>query len=150
MTLLHQIEHWGDTHHPKWVDIARIGLGLFLSYKGIDFLRNMNDIQGLAGSKLPFSSFVLVLVLHYVVFAHLMGGILLALGTMTRLACIIQIPILIGAVFFINSSTGFWRPFSELGVSILVLALLIYFLVAGNGPWSIDKLMVEEKKKTRL
>jgi uncharacterized membrane protein YphA (DoxX/SURF4 family) len=107
----------------------------------------MNEVEKLAGTQLPFSSFVLVLVVHYVVFAHLMGGVLLALGTMTRLACIVQIPILLGAVIFINSSSGFWRPFSELGLSILVLVLLIYFLVVGNGPWSVDKFLVEEKKK---
>lgn len=148
MTLLQRIEHWGDRHHPAWVDIIRVALGVFLFYKGIDFLRNMSEVEGLVGTKLPFSSFVLVLVVHYVVFAHLLGGVFLALGTMTRLACLIQIPILLGAVIFINSSTGFWKPFSELGISVLVLILLIYFLVIGNGPWSVDKLMVEEKKKS--
>ncbi|MBL7738241.1 MAG: DoxX family protein [Chitinophagaceae bacterium] len=147
MTVIERIGNWGDTHHPRWVDIIRMALGLFLCYKGIDFLRNMSEVEGLVGTNLPFSSFVLVLVVHYVVFAHLMGGILLALGTMTRLACLVQIPILIGAVIFINSSSGFFKPFSELGLSILVLALLIWFLVVGNGPWSVDKLMGEEKKK---
>lgn len=146
MTLLQRIGHWGDTHHPKWIDIIRVALGVFLCYKGIDFLNNMNEVEGLAGAKLPFSSFVLVLVVHYVVFAHLMGGILLSLGALTRLACIIQVPILIGAVIFINSSSGFWKPFSELWLSILVLALLVYFLIVGSGPWSVDKMMAEEKK----
>ena len=87
-----------------------------------------------------------MLAVHYVVFAHLMGGILLAPGTLTRLACLMQIPVLLGAIIFINTSSGFWRPFSELGLSILVLALLIYFLIAGNGPWSVDKLLEEETK----
>jgi uncharacterized membrane protein YphA (DoxX/SURF4 family) len=144
MTLLQRIEHWGDTHHPRWLDIVRVGLGIFLFYKGIDFLRNMDDIEALVSNRMPFSSFVLILMVHYIVFAHLMGGILLCLGTLTRFACLIQIPVLLGAIIFINASPDMWRPFSELGLSILILGLLIYFLIAGNGPWSVDQLM--EKK----
>jgi uncharacterized membrane protein YphA (DoxX/SURF4 family) len=78
-----------------------------------------------------------MLIGHYIVFAHLVGGFLLCLGILTRFACIIQIPVLIGAIIFINSDSGIFRPFSELTLSILVLALLILFLIVGNGPWSL-------------
>jgi uncharacterized membrane protein YphA (DoxX/SURF4 family) len=79
------------------------------------------------------------------VFAHLVGGLLLAMGFLTRFACIIQIPILLGAVFLFNTSDSYYTPFSEILLALLVLIGLIYFLVAGNGPWSVDRL-TEEKK----
>ncbi|MBS1933218.1 MAG: DoxX family membrane protein [Bacteroidetes bacterium] len=136
MNIVQRLEHWGDAHHPKWVDIIRIALGIFLCYKGIEFLRNMGSILDLMTNKVSFGSFTIVMLSNYVAFAHLLGGILLILGALTRFACLLQIPILLGAIFLINSTGDLLRPFSEMYLSILVLLLLIYFLIVGNGPWS--------------
>src|SRR5207247_1905735 len=92
----------------------------------------------------PFDSFAYILAGHYVVFAHIVGGILLVLGLFTRFASAIQIPILLGAVIFVNSSPEMLRPYSELFLSILILALLIVFLIEGNGPLSFK--IPEDKK----
>jgi uncharacterized membrane protein YphA (DoxX/SURF4 family) len=135
MNLLLKIGRWGESHHPRWMDIVRIALGLFLIYKGIDFLIHMgrlNSMLGITGKN--FGDFTYVLAGHYVVFAHIMGGLALVLGMFTRAACITQIPILIGAVFFVNSNQQLLHPYSEVLLSIVVLLLLIYFLIAGNGP----------------
>ena len=147
MTLLQRIEHWGDTHHPKWMDIVRIALGIFLCYKGFEFIQDMSNTINILSSKFSFGGFTLLLMGHYIAFAHILGGVLLVLGMLTRFACILQIPILLGAVFFVNSSQGLYDPFSELWVSVLVLLLLIYFLIVGNGPWSFYKLTEEPEKK---
>ena len=101
MDLLHRLEFWGERHHPRWMDFVRIALGIFLVYKGIDFLNNMSDLVSLMSSQTSFGSFTYILAGHYVVFAHILGGILLTLGVLTRFACIIQIPVMIGAVFFV-------------------------------------------------
>ena len=148
MNILHRIELWGDRHHPKWLDIIRIALGIFLCYKGIDFLMHMSVLTGMMANRAPFSSFAYLLAGQYVAFAHIIGGILLILGLFTRLACLIQIPILLGAVIFINSNRDMLRPYSELFLSILVLLLLIYFLIVGNGPFSF-KIPEEEDKSRR-
>jgi uncharacterized membrane protein YphA (DoxX/SURF4 family) len=145
MNLLQRLEFWGDRHHPKWADILRFALGIFLVYKGIDFLENMSNMIGRMNSFLPNSYFALSILGHYIVFAHLVGGLMLAVGLLTRAACIMQIPILIGAIFFINQSM--FRPFQEMGITLLCLAGLIYFLIAGNGPWSVDKYFDEKKEK---
>lgn len=146
MDLLHRIEYWGDRHHPRWMDIIRIALGIFLVYKGIDFLRNMGDLVTLMSIKTTFGEFSYILIGHLIVFAHIMGGICIALGVLTRFACIMQIPILLGAVFLINRPGGMAEPYSELLVSLVVLLLLIYFLIAGNGPLSVK---VEEPEHVR-
>ncbi|HTI12453.1 MAG TPA: DoxX family membrane protein [Puia sp.] len=133
MNLVQRVEHWGDTHHPQWLDILRIALGIFLCYKGVEFLTNMGTMLGLMTTKMSFGSFTAVLMSNYISFAHILGGILLILGVLTRFACILQIPILIGAIFFINASPDMYRPFSQLLLAILVLLLLICFLIVGNG-----------------
>jgi uncharacterized membrane protein YphA (DoxX/SURF4 family) len=146
MNVLQRLEFWGDRHHPKWADILRFALGIFLCYKGIEFLENMSSMISRMSGFLPNSYFALSMVGHYVVFAHLVGGLMLAFGLLTRAACLLQIPILIGAIFFINQEEMF-RPFQQLAVTIVVLAGLIYFLIAGNGPWSVDRYFDEKKEK---
>ncbi len=145
MTILQRFEHWGDNHHPKWLDIIRILLGVFLFYKGIDFLQNLPSVKGELHNKTSFGEYTILLLGHYVVFAHIIGGILLAIGLFTRFACLIQLPILLGAIIFINSGSSAVRPYSELFLSIVVLLLLFYFLVIGNGPWAIT--FKENKQK---
>lgn len=149
MNILQRLEIWGDSHHPKWLDIIRIILGIFLCYKGIDFLMHMSELIGLMKGQ-SFGSFAYILAGQYVVFAHILGGLLLAIGLFTRFACLIQIPILLGAVIFVNTNQDnqdMLRPYSTLLISIVVLLLLIYFLIIGSGPLSF-KIPEEEKKRS--
>jgi putative oxidoreductase len=146
MNVVQRVEHWGDTHHPQWLDIVRILLGAFLCYKGVTFLMNMGQMLDLLTNKMSFGSFTTMLMSNYVAFAHILGGILLIMGVLTRFACIIQIPILLGAVFFLN--TALYRPSSEVLLSILVLLLLIVFLVVGNGPIQLLKFKEGERGDT--
>jgi uncharacterized membrane protein YphA (DoxX/SURF4 family) len=137
MNLVQRVEHWGDAHHPQWLDLIRIALGAFLCYKGVDFLMNMGAMLDLIANRMSFGSFISMLMSNYIAFAHILGGILLILGALTRFACLIQIPILLGAIFFVNSDL--YRPFSALALPIVVLLLLILFLVIGNGKWAFLK-----------
>src|SRR5829696_1505893 len=102
MNLLQRLEYWGDRHHPRWMDIVRIALGIFLIYKGVDFLNNMSDLVGLMANQTSFGDFTYVLAGHYAVFAHILGGLLLIFGVLTRFACLIQIPVMLGAIFFLS------------------------------------------------
>lgn len=139
MNLLLRIGEWGERHHPRWVDFIRIILGIYLIYKGVDFLIHMSSLIGLIGGGITgrqFGDFAYMLAGHYVVFGHILGGMALVLGMFTRAACLIQIPILIGAVFFVNSNKELLQPYGEIVISVVVLLLLIYFLIVGNGPIS--------------
>lgn len=151
MNLVQRFEHWGDTHHPLWVDFIRMALGIFLCYRGYEFLHSMSEMIGLMSSTLSFSNFALVFMGHYIVFAHLMGGFLLTIGLFTRLACLLQIPILLGAIIFINTSNILMQPYAEMVLSIIVLLLLLYFLIVGNGPlsfeWYIDRQNENDEKR---
>ena len=146
MNVVQRVEHWGDTHHPQWLDIVRILFGAFLCYKGVDFLMNMGTMLSLIENKTSFGSFSTMLMSNYVAFAHILGGLLLIMGVLTRFACLIQIPILLGAVFFVN--TSLYEPFSQVLLSIVVLLLLIVFLVVGNGPIQLLKFKEGERNDT--
>ena len=149
MSTVDRLEHWGDTHHPRWLDIIRIALGIFLVIKGIQFLTNMSELVNAVGTTISFNSFVLIMVAHFVVFAHLVGGLFLALGLFTRAACILQIPILIGALLFLRSNEGALAPYSQWLVTVLTLLLLCYFLIVGNGPLSVERYFDEKPKQPR-
>ena len=146
MNWIQRIETWGDRHHPKWLDILRILLGLIITWRGVVFVSNTQDLQQLiAESRFEQVSFWLA---HYVAFAHLVGGILIVVGLITRIAVIFQIPILLGAVLFFNTKSGiFTENSTEWWFSMLVLFLLIFFLVEGSGPWSIDEYMRKHPEK---
>lgn len=135
MTTIQRIERWGDTHHPVWLDVLRIALGVLLFMKGVSFISDTTRLYELIGGlDLVWS----VAAVHYVAFAHLVGGFLIALGCQTRLAAGVQIPILIVAVLFVNLTRGFSVLNSELWLSIVVLLALLVFLVIGSGRFSLD------------
>ena len=93
-----QLEKWGDSHHPAWLDMLRVLLGIFLFFKGASFIADTEASSALIrGSYFNLWS---VTIIHYVAFAHIFGGILIAIGCVTRIAIIFQLPVLIGAVFF--------------------------------------------------
>ncbi|MFZ4260612.1 DoxX family protein [Sphingobacterium sp. HJSM2_6] len=148
MNLIQRIEHWGDMHHPRWIDFVRIVLGILLFAKGVSFIMDRNSVANLI-EKTHFQLSIWSAV-HYVVFAHIVGGIFIALGLRTRLAAAIQIPILFAAVFFINITQGFSFLNSELWLSAMVLILLIYFMVVGSGPLSLDKAMDKPGYQRRI
>ena len=147
MNTIQKIEHWGDAHHAKWLDVLRIILGLFILVKGVSFISDTDAQKDwfIQNNAFGFSGLMAMAVVHLVAFAHLVGGILITIGLVTRFAAVVQIPILLGAVFFVNLTQGFSALNSELWLSVIVLMLLILFWVVGSGPYSVDRWMKEHR-----
>ena len=139
MKVLKKIENWGDQHHPQWIDYFRILLGIILIWKGVDFYINMEAFNHLMRGAMLGTAFSISLAAHFIILVHIIGGVAIALGTHTRLFCLVNLPILIGAVFFINISAGIFKPYSEFWFSSLVLIGLICFIIEGNGVLAVDK-----------
>jgi putative oxidoreductase len=135
MGTLQQIQHWSTTHHPRWLVVLRVVLGLCLFIKGISFMNNAvalnllisDSIVSKTGDWLPL----------VITGAHLLGGFLIIIGLLTRWAILLQIPILIGAVIFMNTQNGIFSG-SESVFALIILILLFLFLVEGGGPISLD------------
>lgn len=136
MGYLQQINNWSSKHHPKWLVVLRAGLGICLFVKGLQFIQNTTLLEGLI-SKSSITQNVSWLS-TLIPWMHLLGGVMIIIGLFTRLAALLQIPILLGAVIFINSPHGVFAAESDLLFSIIVLLLLLFFLVEGGGPFSLD------------
>lgn len=145
MTMFNKLDHWADEHHPRLLDLIRIVLGLIIFFKGLYFISHPKELETLLlSSKFPWLSLTLG---HYVAFAHLVGGPLIVIGMFTRLAVLVQIPVLIGAVVFVNAPMGFFNPASDLLLSMLALVLLVFYFFYGSGYWSVDHQWRKEDEK---
>lgn len=121
---------WANVSLPT--DIVRIFLGLALFIRGILLWQDPSSIsQFIEESTIPG-------ILSYITFGHIIGGLMLMLGLLTRLAAFIQIPILTGAVFVVHLREGLISPQQSLELSALVLFLLLIIFAFGPGKWSID------------
>jgi uncharacterized membrane protein YphA (DoxX/SURF4 family) len=69
----------------------------------------------------------------------------MAIGFVTRLAAFLQIPVLIGAVFFLHIQQGLATVEQSLELSALVLVLLIIFFLFGSGALSVDNYITKKK-----
>ena len=130
---------WADSHRGYWLDCVRIYLGLGLFARGLLLINNSSagffeDLVQRSGQ----SWLTHGILLHYVILAHFIGGLLLTIGFLTRIAALIQIPVLIGAVFFVHRSEGLLAASQSLEFSALVLFLLLVFVVSGAGKLSLD------------
>lgn len=133
MGVLQQINKWSATHHPRWLVVLRVLLGVALFIKGISFMRDSTLLESLL-SKSNFISYSPWIAL-VITWLHLLGGFLVALGLLTRFAVLIQIPILVVAVLFVNQPA---YNYPEFIFSLSVLLLLIFFFFEGGGPISAD------------
>ena len=130
---------WADAHREYWLDCVRIYLGLGLLARGLLLITNTStgyfvDLLQRSGQSWITSG----ILLHYVMVAHFVGGLLLTIGFLTRWAALAQIPILIGAVFFVHRQDGLFALGQSLEFSALVLFLLTLFAIAGAGKLSVD------------
>lgn len=143
MGIVKNIEVWADEHHPKWIDLLRIMLGIIIFVKGILFVSDQDIIIAmLQGSQIEFIS---IIIAHYVILVHLVGGLTIAVGLLTRLSVAVQIPVLIGAIVFVDLPRAFTSINSELTLAVLVLCLLLFFFFYGSGPLSVDNYLSKQK-----
>src|SRR6185436_17508057 len=84
---------WADAHRDYWLDCVRIYLGLGLFARGLLMITNTSpgyvvDFFEHAGQSWAWLGTGFMM--HYVMVAHFVGGLLLMLGFLTRLAAIAQ------------------------------------------------------------
>ena len=47
MGILQSIENWNATHHPRWLVLPRVALGICILIKGLSFVRNTVALKSL-------------------------------------------------------------------------------------------------------
>ncbi|MFV8359911.1 DoxX family protein [Flavobacterium sp. LS1P3] len=133
MNRVKNLNKWANTHTYLPVDLVRIALGVFLFMKGISFITNIQYLNDLISpiDRIGGGMFLV----HYIAPAHIIGGIMIAFGLMTRWAIIAQLPILIGAI--VVNFMGEMQS-QNLLLALLILGIYIFFLFYGSGKNSAD------------
>ena len=146
MPIYRNLVDWIDGHQEVVLDIIRVYLGVGLFVRGVLFVTQTDGVAALVDmSEFSLASAALV---HYVSFAHLLGGLMLAAGLLTRIAALAQIPILVGAVFLVHLHDGLLSADQSLEFSALVLFLLVVVFVFGSGRWSADYYVFEQEAES--
>ena len=133
MNSVKNLNKWANTHTYLPVDLVRIALGVFLFMKGISFITNIQYLNDLISpiDRIGGGMFLV----HYIAPAHMVGGIMIAFGLLTRWAIIAQLPILIGAI--VVNFMGEMQS-QNLLLALLILGIYIFFLFYGSGKNSAD------------
>jgi uncharacterized membrane protein YphA (DoxX/SURF4 family) len=144
MKILPKFEHYCDVHCPFVLDLMRIIIGAILFYKGVMFVQDSDSLnQIINNSRIGGMAFILE---HHVAFTLLVGGILIAIGMLTRLAILFQFPVFIGAIVNQHVQYGLYSVYSELTFSIIITLILIALFVVGSGPFSVDHYLFKPDK----
>lgn len=97
---IHRPDRVNSANNPLWMDGLRVVLGLFLFVKGIMFLEHTSDVFYIFSSSQEILSAGRASLLTSIV--HIVGGLMIAFGALTRLAVLCQFPILIGAMLIVK------------------------------------------------
>jgi putative oxidoreductase len=137
MNMPGKISAWDDKYPFLYV-ILRVALGMILTIRGVFFLTSIEPLFHLIrSSSLNELNMNMTLAL-FVCWAHLLGGTFIVLGFLTRVSASVQIPILLGAIIFINLNSRIAFSFPELLLSVVVLILSVFFALGGGGKISMD------------
>ena len=133
MNNVKSLNKWANAHTYLPVDLLRMALGVFLFIKGIYFITNIQYLVDLISpiDRIGGGMFLI----HYIAPAHLIGGILIFSGLLTRWAILSQLPILICAV--IINFMGHMHQ-QNLLLALLTLIVCVFFLFYGSGKNSAD------------
>ena len=124
-------------HRQHAFDLMRMFLGVALFIRGTVFIADSSRFMTLLGA--DSASFLQsAFLVHYVALAHVFGGFMLAAGLLSRLAALVQLPVLGGAVTVSLGQGGFVAGSQNLEIACLTLFLLILVLLYGSGTWSAD------------
>lgn len=139
MDTIKNLQNSFDSKLATGYAFIRIFLGVALLIRGWMIITKPESILELGVEQQDFMWISLVGI------AHLLGGILLTVGFLTRLGALMQIPILFSATFFVYAHTKLMMGGQSFELASLVLFLLIVFFIYGPGPFSV-KSYIEKKK----
>lgn len=133
------------------MDALRVYLGVALVIKGIQFILDMTPIEN------PLTDVGLEpwrnLVAWLVVLAHVVGGLCLALGFVTRVAAGLNGVVVLGAVgatLFAGARSGVFLFDVEFQFTLFVAFTLWLVAWRGAGPFSLDRALSLDTPSVRL
>ena len=131
--------------HVRPMDLLRVYVGIALIIKGIYFISDFASLETrLAGAVPEWQTFLAWIV----VFAHVVGGAMLALGFITRMAAGINALVALGAVGVHvlggDGPTGLFSTNTDFQLAFFVFFALLLLVWRGSGPLSLDRVLGTE------
>ncbi|MBD3635959.1 MAG: DoxX family protein [Crocinitomicaceae bacterium] len=131
--LISKLNKWANSNTTLGTDLLRVALGILLFVKGIQFAQDSSYLVDLINAQNP--EWASLLIAHYITMAHFAGGLLIIFGLITRLAILVQLPLIIGA-FIIHIKMG--TDAQALIMASIALLFAVFFLFFGSGKHSVD------------
>jgi putative oxidoreductase len=75
----------------------------------------------------------------YLILAHGLGGICLALGLFTRWAALANVPVMLGALVFVHLKSGFWVYKGGYEYVLVLLVATLAVAMIGGGALSLKR-----------
>ncbi|SUD49486.1 DoxX [Nocardia otitidiscaviarum] len=124
--------------------LLRLALAVIFFAHGWDTLTNLGvagtiDLQRESGIPLP------ELAGPFTVFAELIGGLLLALGALTRPAAAALTVVMLGAIAFIHAPYGIFVEDGGIELTLVLAAASLQLTVQGSGRFGIDGLLARPR-----
>jgi uncharacterized membrane protein YphA (DoxX/SURF4 family) len=143
MDKFNSIIKWLDDNQNLAYSLIRFFIGTALFVRGWIFFADPGTVTDMAREESLYMWF------SYVTLGHLIGGFMLMIGLLTRLAALIQIPILFGAVFIVNAGRDLASIDQSLELAVMVLVLLIVYFIFGSGGFSLDQYLADKKVESK-
>ena len=118
-----------ESYRPRAFGLLRMYLGVGLFARGTLLITHIDHVSALIEKSGHWLSPVILA--YAVALSHVVGGVLLAFGRWTRLAALVQIPPVLGAVLFLHLHDGLFTREQSLEFSVLVLFLLCLYALFG-------------------
>jgi putative oxidoreductase len=141
------------THGAAWgALVLRVVLGVVLVMHGYAAFWLIGP-RGIGGYviRMGFPAVTALPLAWYLIVVHALGGALIVIGLWTRLAAVLNIPIMLCAVLLVHLSQGFFMKgvivdaaagraaTAGYELSLLVLGCTVAVALIGAGPYSIDR-----------
>lgn len=124
--------------------LLRIVTGLFLLLDGVHILSHAVQLEESLRQvmSVPMTAFLII----FIGVAHLLGGVFIVLGLLTRMVILLQIPAILAEMYYIQPPSSFLGNWEIVASAILLLLLVILF-VRNSGKFSMDYYRMKRKDK---
>jgi putative oxidoreductase len=117
---------------PFILSVLRIVAALLFLQSGLE------KLLGFPAAGPPLSDLIVVAAL-----IETFGGLLLLLGLFTRWAALVMSGEMAFAYFIAHAPKSFYPAVNGGNLAILYCFVFFYFVFAGGGPWSVDRLVLK-------
>jgi uncharacterized membrane protein YphA (DoxX/SURF4 family) len=124
--------------------LIRVALALLLFIKGINFIQNESILSRVFSEVELIQKLSLLQLL--IPWMHILGGFFILIGVYTRLMILIQLPLVIGAIFVLLDTKQNAFFYTEIYFALTILVLLVLNLKFGDGFYSWKNLIKKEQE----